>query len=110
MPHAGCRIGRVRPKDKSAELVILPAFDDRNRAEILRRVRIVLDCQTSGYAGFAFVVWGPDNGSTCDAMGSEMMPSILLPDFVRSRLLAARFLQWAHEDMLDALGYPNDSA
>lgn len=51
-------------------------------------------------AGFALVIWGSDGGSTCDAQVADgsSIPTILVPDFVRNRLLAQRIEQWTLDD------------
>lgn len=43
--------------------------------------------------GFAVMIWGSD-GSTVYAHTDGSIPSILVPDFVRNRLLASRIEAW----------------
>lgn len=69
-----------------------------NRRDIERRLRAVLDAQGDDICGFAIVVWGSDTRSTADLgaklQAGSVIPEILIPDFVRNRLLAVKIEQW----------------
>ena len=86
----------------SAELLKLPAPDE-NRQAIEQAVRAVLDAHGFDLAGFAIVVWGEQGTSTADMRTRSpektgvVIPSILVPDFVRNRLLGMKIEQWAVE-------------
>lgn len=73
---------------------------DEDRALIEKLVRNVFDSHRGGFAGFALVVWAPDGASTAD-MGMKsidqgaQIPSMLIPDFVRNRLLGMKIEEWA---------------
>lgn len=73
---------------------------DADRSLIEGRIRAALDGHKGDYAGFALVVWATDGGSTADMANKAletgaMIPAILIPDFVRARLLAMKIEQWA---------------
>ena len=106
MTHAGCRISRVRPKNSQlAEVVVLKPEDSKRRQRFLDDCRKVMNAHPQDIDGYAVVVWARDNASTCFAIGGSSMPSILVPDFVRARLLAYKICRWAMEDTLESLGY-----
>ena len=98
------RLRSVRYKDGRGELRVMPDHRASDKALIERRVRALLDAHhaNSDTAGFAMVLWGADGSSTCD-MGAgkrSNIPYILIPDFVRNRLLAAKIIDWAADDIL----------
>ena len=68
MTHAGCRISRVRPKgSKLGEVVILPPVDAaKRRADVLARVRALLEDHGTAPDGWAFVVWDEGMLSSSD--------------------------------------------
>ena len=86
---AAVRIGRVTLKG-GADLRILRGGGDPQRARIDGLVRGALDGMGAGIVGFAFVIWGDDNGSVAigENFDGNRIPAILVPDFVRNRLLA----------------------
>lgn len=95
------RVARIRirsVKFKSGgeiRLLRLPDPEDARRfAE--NRAKKVIDAYQGLVAGFAFVVWGADGGSTALVSVNEAsnIPSIMVPDFVRNRLLAERIEAW----------------
>jgi hypothetical protein len=50
-------------------------------------------------AGYAVMAWDKDGVSTIDAANfGSCIPNILIPDFVRNRLLAHRIEEWVLED------------
>lgn len=98
MNAARTRIGRVTLRG-GADLRIFPGVENTDRRYVERDMRVVLDahCRIDpAIAGFALVVWSPDGTSTCMSRINEsnMIPSILVPDFVRNRLLADRIERW----------------
>ncbi len=97
---AAVRIGRVTLKG-GADLRILRGGGDPQRARIDEHVRLALDGMGAGIVGFAFVVWGDDNGSVAVAENFEgsRIPSILVPEFVRNRLLARQIEIWTLDDI-----------
>ena len=104
MVAARVRIRNVRPK---GNVRLLRAKKDRDREEIERAVRRVLEAQND-LAGFAIVVWGADFSSTCDmASGPRSnIPSIVIPDLVRARLLAYRIETWTAESLVPGYEAP----
>jgi hypothetical protein len=82
----------------TATLLNFPAPNE-NRRLIEKRIRAVLDAHGSDFTGFALVVWGPTGRSTADlgvdsASSKTIIPEILVPDFVRNRLLAVKIEDW----------------
>lgn len=73
---------------------------DVDRTLIERRIRAVLDGHGGDFAGFALVVWNAEGASTADMANREprqgaYIPAILIPDFVRNRLLGMKIEEWA---------------
>lgn len=105
------RIGRVRLKS-GGEVRLLRPEVDANRGKAERFIRETLDQHPgSELAGYAFVTWGPDGGSTCTQWvgPGSTIPTILIPDFVRNRLLAATAVSWTIQDVNEQLGFsPSD--
>lgn len=61
--------------------------------------------------GVVMVVWDGEYASNCAVLqpnGPEwlpgMLPGILIPDFVRNRLLAQKIISWAIEDVNESMG------
>lgn len=87
----------------TAEIVKIPApIEERKLIE--QRIRAVLDVKGDDICGFALVVWGRDGTSVADSgvknsdtAAGTVIPPILIPDFVRSRLLGMTIEQWALE-------------
>lgn len=105
MTHPGCRISSVRPKDGSAKLIILKPKDHRRRVLLLRWARELMDrCATVD--GFAIVVWDKAGYSSCASIGGEVVPSAVVPDFVRNRLLTHAITSWAVDDVREMFGLP----
>ena len=65
---------------------------------------------TGDVAGAAFVVWSADNGSSAMmfAGADSRIPSILIPDFVRNRLLAVKIIDWTKDDINTSNGFSPD--
>lgn len=70
----------------------------KTRKLIESRIKAVLDAQGEPIVGMAFVVWGPDGASTADVVASlpgNSIPSCLVPEFVKLRLLGEVVEGWA---------------
>lgn len=91
--NARVAIRRVRFK-AGGEVHLLRQSADDARARALRDVRMCLDGQKE-VAGFAFVVWGDADSTAAHWAGPEStIPAILIPDYVRNRLLAMQIERW----------------
>jgi len=105
---------RLKPVDNVAPIA---AAVDLDRRYIEQDIRDVLDAHSGAgfgsndFAGYAIVVWSRDGSSTCSARCNEhsQIPTALVPDFVRNRLLADRIERWTSDAILRRLGY-NPSA
>lgn len=96
--NARCRIGKVTLKRDGP--VVLLRKPRNNRQAVEDHIRGCLDPQGPDIAGFAFVVWGSDMRSTATLQVWENpIPSALVPDFVRNRLLADRIETWTLETL-----------
>jgi len=101
------RLHSVRFKDGGATVRVIHAPPKRkNRADLDRLVRETLAFYPSDscdIGGFAFVVWDAEGASTCVLANYDgRIPSILIPDFVRNRLLAQKIIQWTMDDLKDS--------
>lgn len=107
---AHVRIGRVRLKS-GGEVRLLPLVRHEGRDAIMRSVRACLDEQVDP-AGFAFVVWDADLSSSASHWSGpgSGIPSILIPDFIRNRLLALQIERWTIDSVNQSNGYPPDDA
>lgn len=101
MREARIRLRSVRLKDGGAEIRVLRSptkADDRAFAE-----HIVGKCMDHDFgsriAGFAFVVWGPDNASVAYSYAGEAsrIPRVMVPDFARERLMLEIAERFARE-------------
>ncbi len=88
------RLRSVRFKDGRAPLRVLRGDDYAVIAR--RRVDRVMAALDGRVAGMAIVVWGPDGASVAGMTVTPIskIPSILVPDFVRNRLLAECIESW----------------
>jgi hypothetical protein len=98
--HPNCRIGSVTLRESGLRIVRLTDGVERTRRAILSQVRAMIDGMGTDTpsVGFAFVVWSADGTSNaigCSYPGSNI-PGILIPDFARNRLLAAKIDEWVH--------------
>ena len=92
--RAAVRIGKVRLKNGPV-VVRLPTTAERDRKEVERKVKNVLDAHDSAIAGMAIVVWADDGTSTADLRcwrGS--VTRMQAPEFVKNRLMAEKILDW----------------
>ena len=103
MKQGYMRLRSVWYKDGRGELRVMPDHRANDKALVERRIRALLDSHHAhaDTAGFAIVVWGADGSSTCDLGAGKRsnIPTILVPDFVRNRLLAAKIIDWAMDDI-----------
>lgn len=93
---ARVRIGKVRLKNGPV-ILRLPTHNERRTKMAQEWVKCVLDAHVTADAsvdGFAFVVWDRDGASTCKMIAGGGIPSILIPDFVRNKLLADKIEDW----------------
>lgn len=98
MDAARVRIGKVTLKREGP--VVLLRRPRSNRQATDDYLRRCLDAQGTDIAGFAFVVWGADMRSIAELQVWEnSIPSAVVPDFVRNRLLAERIESWALESL-----------
>ena len=74
-----------------------PANTDPGRARFLEDLHEQLGYFEGKVAGYAFVVWDEEGGSSASAVGTCTIPGILVPDFVRNRLLAYKIEDWTIE-------------
>lgn len=97
------RLRAVRFKD-GREIRVMRSTDDGN-AEIKRRVSQAVDALSEPVVGVALVAWSENNGSVAHVyVGDDSrIPFILVPDFVRNRLLANAIEKWTI-DTLDERG------
>lgn len=93
MYAAQVRIGKVRFKNG---LTVIP-FPDAHEARVRRmmaRIRSCADQQDHVISGYAFVCWD-SNGAVWPIMeGTNQIPGILVPDFVRNALLGSKIESW----------------
>jgi hypothetical protein len=98
------RLRRIAYKD-GRTLNVLKSRKEQDQeffaTELPKIVQRVVDAhrrgESWGIAGFAFMVWSEDGASTSDARTDGHIPSILVPDFVRNKLLADRIEAWTVE-------------
>lgn len=95
---------RVRFKDGRPDLHVLNSpTKQSDRADIEWHIKRTLDAHDDRIAGYAIVVWAPDGASTADIRSTgNTVPGIMVPDFVRNRLLAEKIEQWTIKDLRDA--------
>lgn len=94
------RIRSVKFKN-GGEIRVLKHEVSADRAIIERRVRECLDNKDGEPVGFAFIVWSEDGISCCASGHTEKskIPHILIPDFIRNRLLADQIEDWALDEV-----------
>lgn len=89
------RLRRVRFKDgRTIEVLRTKPTDDQNLRASIRNVMKVGAGFDKTLAGYAFVAWGTDGMSIAHLQSNGQIPSILVPDFVRNRLLAEKIEDW----------------
>ena len=106
MDAARTRIGKITLKRGGAvQLLRRPVSVERQCIE--QDIRDVLDAHGGDFAGYAIVVWAPNSDSTASARSGQdsRIPTIMVPDFVRNRLLAERIEEWSVRAVMRKLGY-----
>jgi hypothetical protein len=101
MRQSTLRLRSIKFKDGRGELRVLPDFRAADKRLIERHIAATIEGHGDDFAGFALVIWGGDLGSTCH-MGAgprSTIPGILIPDFARARLLAAKISEWTQDDI-----------
>lgn len=85
-----------------------PAKQKADRVKLEKRIRAVIDAHCDAgmdLGGFAMVVWNRDGASTCDmASDGGVSPPIMIPDFVRNRLLAQKIEHWTIDTINESAG------
>ena len=112
LPVARVRIW-ARPKGNALRLLVLPDDTARRIPDVLTRVHDTMRAHTADgtrVSGFVFVCWDHNWVSTTDTRCDAVMPAMMLPDFVRNRLLASQILTWANQDVREMLGFPPSPA
>ena len=94
------RLRSIRYKDGRGSLRVVPDFRDKDRPIVEAHIKQMLDIQGNDIAGFAFVVWGADKRAMAYSSSNSrsVIPPIMVPDFVRERLLAEKIMEWSRED------------
>lgn len=89
------RLRRVRFKDGRTIEVLRPkpSDDQHIRAQLKKVVAWAMEMDRP-LGGAAIAVWDIDGSSICDLQSNGTIPAILVPDFVRNRLLAAKIEDW----------------
>jgi hypothetical protein len=98
---AKVRISKVRLKNGPV-IVRLPDHNERRRAAIIAWVKKVLDSHITGegqIAGFAFVVWDADGAASCKTLAGGCVPALLMPEFVKNKILAERITDWTLDEV-----------
>ena len=99
MAHA--RIRSVTFKNGGATIRLLHRPDFRQEARDLCN-QVFSGHAEVAVAGMAMVLWAADGQATAImASGPGCIPGMLIPDFVRNRLMAERIIQWAVEAVHD---------
>lgn len=97
---ARMRVRAVRFKNGGeVRLLRFPTAED-DRRFVEAQIKRALDSHPDRVAGFAFVVWGPDNGSVATQSANDLsrIPSIMIGEFVKNRLLASTIERWTMEN------------
>ena len=102
---ARIRLRSIRYKDGRAQLrVLYPPEPFDYSADAAKRCQATIQAladEGSNIAGYALVVWAGCGKSAVSfaANDASAIPSILIPDFVRNRLLAERIESWTLSGM-----------
>lgn len=95
LKEARTRIGNVKWKT-DGKIVVLPQAG-RKAGDNFKKQAMGMAAQfTDDMAGFAIVIWGKDKSSVAAIETGEpvVIPSIMVPDFVRERLMARLVMNW----------------
>ena len=92
-------IRKYRMKDSGLTVYRMPDTTQRDREYIEDKIRDVLDGHGHEIAGMVFMVWDKEMSSTClhRVKRGCPLPEILIPDFVRERLMAEKIGEWSNE-------------
>ena len=106
-------IRTVRFKSGGEVRLLRQPVVDAVRATAERSLRTMMDADRDTQpAGYAMVVWDTDGGSQAAFWSGPgptwPVPTALIPDFAKARLLLGIASQWANEDIKEALGFPPD--
>lgn len=99
MTAARTKIRRWKPKGSNLWVVCIHESDGNSRrAFALTRVRSVIESAGEDIAGFAVMCWTRDFQSWADAHNlCGPIPVDLIPEYVKSRLLAQGINDWVME-------------
>jgi hypothetical protein len=108
METARTRIVNVKPK--FALIQLDKAQNSRTISYVQEKLKQTIEAHSDNggfVAGFAFVIWDKDGSSTANAGNLHgNIPSILIPDFVRNRLLASVIEKWTRDAVNESFGLP----
>ncbi len=95
---AHCRTRSATLKASGVKVHFLLQAKERDRRDLMAAMREALDMHDDDVVGYAIVLWNWENASTalCRVRAGGI-PTVLVPDFVRNRLLAERILIWAKQ-------------
>ncbi len=93
---AHCRIRSATLKASGVKVHFMLQAKERDRRDMMAAMREALDEHDDDVVGYAIVLWNWEHDSTAiSRVRDGGIPTILVPDFVRNRLLAERILIWA---------------
>lgn len=100
---------------RGGEVRVLRPHVDKDHGASLKAIRAVIDQQGTDFAGYGFVAWGADGGSSCTwwQRNGYPIPTPLIPEFVKTRLVLGIGVRWTLEDVNEALGFtppPGDAS
>lgn len=98
MKTARVRIGKVT--HKGSNLAVLRNAKSEDHGVIIHHVSQAIDAMKNcDVAGMAFILWDIEGTSVVKQLVKDgsRIPCILVPDFVRNRLLADRIEEWTIE-------------
>ena len=100
MTAARVRIRTATLKSNGLRIVCLKNGHERTYDSIMSEMRELLDSMrehSQPAVGFAIVAWSADTMSwaTARSYPGSSIPAIMVPDFVRERLMAERINEWS---------------
>lgn len=96
------RLRSVRMKSGGGEIRVMHGPTAQSDARhVSGRIERLIEVHDQRIAGFAIVVWAPSGASTALTSVNEAskVPAIMVPDFVRNRLLADTIERWVRDDV-----------
>lgn len=90
------RLRRIRFKDGRTLDVLRPKAKEADKMHAIY-AKHGAECVSDfgpNLSGISLVTWGKDGSSTCMLLSDGQIPGILVPDFVRNRLLAKKIEDW----------------